>query len=297
MVFVTLSVKFIFFSDWSVKKSGIILTHLGVLILLLGGLITAKFAHESFMVIPEGESISSVSEYRERVVTLSKNDEIIAEKPFESVAIGGLFQGHDLPFQAIAKYICANCTMDFQDPDIAENAHGLAQKVTLKNIPLEKENETNLSGIMVDIDGAQNAQDGHYIMMESVADTITITHDGDTYSIHAGRVQQPLPFDIKLVDFRRIVYPGTDKPSGFESDIIINDGDIKWPVTIKMNEPARYKGYTFFQSSFVQRPDKEVTVLNVVQNAGHIFPYISTFIIFLGLLIHSIFKIRYRVMT
>jgi len=101
-----------------------------------------------------------------------------------------------------------------------------------------------------------------------------------------------LPFSIALQDFRKITYPGTAKAQGFESDIVINDNGVEWPVTIRMNEPARYKGYTFYQSSFVQHPNKEVTVLSVVQNIGHAFPYISCLIIFLGMALHTALKLK-----
>ena len=52
LIFSTLLVKFIFFSQWSLKQSGIILTHFGVLILLLGGLITSKYAPKSNESLP-----------------------------------------------------------------------------------------------------------------------------------------------------------------------------------------------------------------------------------------------------
>ena len=292
LIFITLLVKFIFYSEWSFKKSGIILTHLGVLVLLLGGLITSKYAHESFMIIPEGKTASSLSEYRERIITLSKGEETIATVDFGDIRTGLLFDAYDLPFSITSPSFCHNCTMQFQDEERAKTAHGMAQKVELKPIPSEKEQEGNLSGTMIIIEGVDKSVNGRHLLMESVSEILDIPHKDGAYTLKIGRVQQPLPFSIKLLDFRRTVYPGTDKPKGFESDIIIQDGGVEWPVTIRMNEPARYKGYTFYQSSFVQRPDLEITVLNVVNNIGHVFPYISSLIIFLGLLIHSILKLN-----
>ncbi|MEM9469394.1 MAG: cytochrome c biogenesis protein ResB [Pseudomonadota bacterium] len=286
IIFVTLFVKFIFFSEWCFKKSGIILTHLGVLVLLFGGLLTAKFAQETFMIIPEGESVGTLSLYRERVVTIEKNGAILKTIDFENVKTGEI-SSNLLPFDASISFKCANCSMAFQDESKIEKAHGLAEKVTLTSIPLEKENETNLAGMMVNLDDASDNTNGHYLLMESVAETIEIPHQEDTYTIKLNRVQVPLDFSLYLEDFRKIRYPGTNEAKGYESDIIIYDDGVEWPVTIRMNEPARYKGYTFFQSSFVEQPGKDVTVLNVVHNIGHIFPYISCSIIFLGLFIQA----------
>lgn len=181
--------------------------------------------------------------------------------------------------------------MQFQDEELAQSAHGLAQKVNLIQIPPEKEAETNLAGMGLSLQGVSDEIDGYYIIMESVSDSINFDYEGDKYTLKIGRVQNPLPFAITLNDFRKITYPGTAKAQGFESDIIISDNGVEWPLTIRMNEPARYKGYTFYQSSFVQHPNKEVTVLSVVQNIGHAFPYISCFIIFLGIALHTAIKV------
>lgn len=299
LIFVTLLIKFIFYSEWSLKKSGIILTHLGVLILLLGGLITSKYAHETFMIIPEGDTISNLSEYRKRVITLEKEGDVLKTVNFDDIRTGPLFKSNMLPFNISAASFCNNCTMEFQNEERAKTAHGMAQKVELKAIPEEKEKEGNLSGAMIMIEGADQGVNGRHLLMESVSQEITIlsegnTSEGNTYTLKIGRVQTPLPFAVKLIDFRRTVYPGTNNPKGFESDIIIQDKGVEWPVTIRMNEPARYKGYTFYQSSFVQRPDLEITVLNVVHNIGHIFPYISSLIILLGLLLHSCIKLNHH---
>lgn len=294
LIFLTLLVKFIFFSEWNLKQSGIILTHFGVLVLLFGGLITSKYAHESFMVIPEEKTISNTSEYRERDITLSKNNEIISHINIENLKSGEIFKENSLPFNLTADFICNNCSMKYQDSEIAKTAHGMAKKVELIQIPSEKEPEANLSGAMIEIKNAEKNINGRYILMENVSDEINIKSNNkiDTYSLKIGRVQNPLPFSIKLNDFRRIVYPGTNKPKAFESDIIIKDKDLEWPITISMNKPARYKGYTFYQSSFMQNPSQEITILNVVNNIGRIFPYIASFIMFLGLSIHSIIKFK-----
>lgn len=292
LIFITLLVKFVFYSEWSFKKSGIILTHFGVLILLFGGLITSQYAHESFMTIPEGQSVSSLSEYKERIIELSKNGEVIASIDYNDIRTGSLFKTNNLPFNIKIASFCHNCTMQFQDEEIAKTAHGMAQKVELQDIPEEKEKEGNLSGAMIVIEGADKNVNGRHLLMESVSETLEIPHKENTYTVKIGRVQIPLPFAIKLIDFRRVVYPGTNKPKGFESDIIIQDNSVEWPVTIRMNEPARYKGYTFYQSSFVQSKNQEITVLNVVNNIGRTFPYIASLIIFIGLLIHSCLKLN-----
>ena len=97
-----------------------------------------------------------------------------------------------------------------------------------------------------------------------------------------------LPFAVELVTFTKTMHAGTDKPKSYASDIMVHDGDIAWPVRIEMNKPLRYKGYTLFQSSFVESPRGIATVLAVVRNRGWLLPYLGTLVLSLGLLLHFI---------
>ena len=88
-----------------------------------------------------------------------------------------------------------------------------------------------------------------------------------------------------LEDFSLLI-----KPSEEILDKIIDTRDI----LIKMNEPLRYKGYTFYQASFIEGKLKDTSVLAVVKNYGRLFPYISSIIMCFGLLVHMILKISLR---
>ena len=100
-----------------------------------------------------------------------------------------------------------------------------------------------------------------------------------------------LPFSIELVDFKKAMHPGTGIAKSYSSDVNLIEAGITKRILIKMNEPLRYKGYTFYQSSFIESPDGETTVLAAVQNYGRLFPYISSIIMCIGLLVHLITKL------
>ena len=59
-----------------------------------------------------------------------------------------------------------------------------------------------------------------------------------------------------------------------------------------MNQPLRHKGYTFYQSSYIEDDNKEISVLAVVKNLGRALPYLSSLIICIGLLIHIFYSNR-----
>jgi len=78
----------------------------------------------------------------------------------------------------------------------------------------------------------------------------------------------------------------------YQSRVRIYDGKAQWESLISMNAPLRYKGYTFFQSSFIATPDGDISVLAVVWNAGRAFPYISGIAMCLGIILHMFVRRR-----
>ena len=102
-----------------------------------------------------------------------------------------------------------------------------------------------------------------------------------------------LPFDISLADFRLVKYPGSESPSSFESDIVINDSVNKHNKKhqLFMNNVVDYGGYRFFQSGYdwssnelkAKNADPDVTNLSVNHDFwGTWTSYLGYFILFLG---------------
>ena len=83
-----------------------------------------------------------------------------------------------------------------------------------------------------------------------------------------------------------MLHPGTNIAKSFSSEINLIENGVPRRVIIKMNEPLRHRGYTFFQASFIEDQEGESTVLATVKNYGRLFPYVSSIIMALGLLMH-----------
>ena len=284
---VGLALKFFFYSEWSWRKAGIILTHFGALILLFGGLMTAVTAEEGFMIIPEGEATPYVYDYNQRVLFVFKDDVLLEEHAFERLE--GVLESA-LPFGIDVVGRCANC--EIFKRDVEGEFRGMAQFMVLSDKAEELEPEANFPGVTFVVEGVSE-QEGTYIAFEGMPQPIEITQGEHVYKLIFGKQQRLLPFEISLRDFVREVYPRTDKPKDYHSDVLVKDGAVEWPVRIGMNEPLRYKRYTFYQSSFQQSDLGEATVLAVVENKGQIFPYIGALVIALGLMLHM-WMIRQR---
>ena len=283
LIFISLLIKFLFFSKWNKKESGIILTHLGILMLLLGGIITVATSKEGYMIIPEGKGNNMIADYRQRVLNISKEGDE-QKFNFDSFDTGQKIEFENFTLEILEA--CENCSARAPSGKY-ENLRGLAENMELFSVPSEQNKEANFSGLIFSVSGSKN-DNGTYIVMEDIPKNPEI----EGFEVSLGRAQTPLPFTLSLQDFRKIDYAGTQKAREFESYLIVQDGDVAWPVTIRMNEPLRYKGYTFYQSSFDRNDGLEITVLNVVKNSGRLFPYISTFIIFIGLLLHIIIRLN-----
>lgn len=109
---------------------------------------------------------------------------------------------------------------------------------------------------------------------------------GKTYEIALRPTRRYTPYSIGLIDFRHDVFVGTQKAKNFSSRIQLVDpttGENR-ETTIKMNQPLRYAGTTYYQASFEPGRD-DVTILQVVHNPAWLTPYVSVMIIGLGLVI------------
>jgi hypothetical protein len=276
----SLLLKFIFFSDWSLNKSGINLTHLGVLVLLTGGLATALTAREGFMALAEGASSPYVYDYHQRELFIFKDDTLLRTIPFGKLQPQNSF---DLPFSLKVLEACENCAIE-KRADTDKPYNGMARFMALSPTKPGKEPEEDIAGVTFELD------DNFYIAFEGMPKPILYKN----YKLMFGRQQRLLPFSIQLDDFKKEAYPGMDKARAYSSDIAILENGVAWLAHISMNQPLRYRGYTFYQSSFEQGPGGEVSVFSVVENKGRLFPYIGTILIAAGLILHLCLMTRER---
>ncbi len=296
---INLTLKFLLDSPWSLKKSGIILSHLGTLVLIWGAILTAFTANEQFMAITEGQTSQYAYAYNKRELSIYGEETGRYVRPFETIKKGQDISLSAMPFKIRVLNKCENCDIAKREETkqtLPENISlkSMAQFMALEPIKPSREPEADISGLTVKITNAGD-QDGAYLLFEGMPAPIEIDTDKGPYKIIMGKVQTRMPFSIRLDDFIKTDYAGTDKAKSYESNITIIDNidgkDIEWPATIEMNKPLRYKGYTFFQSSFEQTPGPaDITVLSVVENKGWLFPYLGTGLILIGLTLHLLVK-------
>ena len=87
-------------------------------------------------------------------------------------------------------------------------------------------------------------------------------------------------------------YPGTETPLSFESRVKVNGQGQD--VTISMNEPLKYAGYTIYQSSYDVRPGQPRTsIFSVNWDPGRPIKYLGGLILAIGIILFTVMRSRF----
>jgi hypothetical protein len=281
----SLLLKFLLKSEWRRDRAGINLAHLGVLLLLAGGLVSSLMAEDGFMSIAEGSNSSQVQDYHARELMLVQKTTLLASLPQSGLQAGRILQFEGQPLTLEILSACRNCKIEAHTDSNPER-RSMAKGMALSANRLDPKDEANVGGITFRISGLDDAQNGLYILFED-GPTTKLTVNGQLLELAYGKQQRSLPFQVELTDFVKTTYPGTDTAKTYHSDIRIIDGALSWPARIAMNQPLRYRGYTLYQSAFMVTPEgQEVTVLAISRDAGQFLPYLGTLVLALGLGLH-----------
>jgi len=275
------------------KKIGIILLHLGVILLLIGQLLTGLFARETQMRINDGQTLAYSEAPRETelavIDTTDPNYDQVVAIPEDVLARGGTIQMPTLPFTINIKHFFPNTrlTMRAQDPQgpASQATAGLGTGVNIAEVPRTvKDDERDLSAAYVEVDGVQGSL-GTWLVSNAIPDPQAFTVDGHTYELVMRQRRFYKHFALKLLRFAHDRYAGTDIPKNFSSSVRLIDlehGENR-DVLISMNDPLRYRGFTFYQQGFDN--NDTTTILQVVKNPAMLLPYIACALVGIGLLL------------
>ena len=297
LIIILINLSFFFFqkSIWKIPKLGIVILHMGGILLLVGGGLTAMFSSEGNMVIDEGAQSNYVEDYHfmelaainitagdfdDYIIfdqSLLKRDEILAYE--------------NLDFEIEVLQYIENCQPEKRSTPAGIQYRGMVKNFMLTELKPEKEDNWNRPGLIFQVSNSGTNADGLYgvFLGQPVPQTLSINNQN--YVITLRRKRSYLPFSIELLDFKKVMHPGTEIAKSYSSEINLLEEGTTRRVLIQMNEPLRHKGYTFYQSSFIEGPEGETTVLAAVKNYGRLFPYISSIIMCIGLLFHLFMKL------
>ena len=297
VILMGLIAKMAFSTKWKIKMIGINITHFGVLVLLLGGVLTAYTSTEGNIAIKEGQESSTFSDFH--AVEIAVTDRSPADYDQITTFTDGFssdeqsFTDAAVPFTFKVNHFFKNCEIverpssDYQLP-----LRDRATKLQLKEKPSDKD-DRNLGGVEIVVSGASEDDNGIYLLLNHPQwGSSTIQgKDGKNYALNLRFRHYELPFSIHLKDFEKLDHAGTSMARAYSSKVTVKEGASSYDTKIYMNHPLRSDGYTLYQADFDQRGANETSVFQVVYNKGRYIPYIAVLIVGLGLLIHIIIQI------
>jgi hypothetical protein len=270
----------------SVKKIGIQLAHAGVILLLVGQLVTDMFSRETQMRFSEGETKAYSESPRnyELIFTSEENanEETVVAISDKLLARGGEIENTNLPFTIRVKSFWKNSEPEFRAP-MMQNApplttNGVAANFDFHPLPETKTmDDKNVPTAEIEIIAA-NGSLGDWIVSDWASDDAMIKAVQENYASQlgaemtqkiVGELTQPqfvfangkkftfalrpeqihFSFSLTLLKATHTIYEGTDIPKDFRSRVQLQNpqtGENR-EVEISMNHPLRYAGLTFYQ--------------------------------------------------
>jgi len=284
-----------------VKSLGALISHFAILFLLAGGAITYHKSQRGNMQIYEGRSSDVAEAYTDWAIE-------IREEGADKVHVVEYEVIEDLRPHDIRRYRLANLPFDLEIFGWVENAQpvgalesaprkkeAIVDGYYLREMKSELDAERTLPGAYARAILKDGTKLDPFILPGASYHPFTVEAEDKKFTVQLRKQLWPMPFMVELEDFVHEYDPGTRRAANFESDIVRLEEGVETPVNIKMNEPMRYDGYTFFQASWGPQDAKPgeplYSVFEVVKNPADKWPEWSVYVVGVGMLIQFLIKL------
>jgi len=308
------------------KRGGMVLLHLGVGLLIFNELWVAMTARERQVFMQEGQTVDYLRDIRTvelAVVDRSDKDtdeHVVvprnmllanydtnqarqsAEKPLEYIDL------KLLPLKvAVVKYFDNALVEDLKpgEKSLATAGRGVDETLVERRTGkgTDTGGEVDIAGAYVKFVDREEHDLGTYLLSQLVDFQRSPDRFGEKlvagdkkYDLFLRFKREYKPYTLNLLDVRKDDYVASNTPRNYSSDVKIHDPEVgvEETVHIKMNDPLRYRGDTFYQSNY-SPPDgagsKEATTLQVVLNRGWMIPYVACMIVVIGMVAHFLISV------
>lgn len=273
------------------RKIGIMLIHLGVVLLLVGQMLTDALSRESALHLRIGQTKNYSEAQRDYELAVTDTTDRALKKvvaiPANLLARQGGLANPSLPFTVEVKRYYANSDLsEAAAPGFEQiqTTSGLGNGLWWRPLPRETAmDRVDMPSAIIEITGAPDAPQT-FLVSALLAQPQPFDWNGREYEMQLRPERYMMPFSLQLLEFHHDDYPGTDIPKNFSSRVRLHNprtGEDR-EALIYMNNPLRYGGLTFYQASY--DPDDGGSVLQVVRNPGWLTPYISCLLVGAGLI-------------
>jgi hypothetical protein len=290
----------------SFSRLGILVTHLGMVLLLVAGWVKYYQAVEGSARLYEGQETDRFESFHDWEVALLERlpdgrvkehliaHEQIAQRPEDRTTI----RSDELPFTVELSGFLPHC-----EPQPAARAPRGARVVDgfwLAPQAFEKEAGARIAGVYAALRESDRAvhegilwgfgpRDGRPVPW-------TVEAGGRKWQVVLRHRSWQLPFTVHLKRAVRVDHPGTTSPKAFYSDVVRSQGDVLTASRIQMNEPLRHLGYTLYQHQMGTDPERGPwSGFQVSYNPSDQWPKYACYVIALGMLLHFGMKLSRHV--
>lgn len=282
--------------DW--RTPGVLITHIGILVMLAGAFVTFKYSLDGNMRLYEGEESDEFVSYNDWVIEIGRpeagaemlviqQDKFIDLKPHEERT----FRAPSLPFTLTLSGFGRNT----EPAPAGQSGARAVDGITLRQLPLDPKGEQNAAGTYVSVTDKASGETTEGIVWGYARQPFIVESGGEDWAIHLTHKTWQVPFSLRLDKFHHELHPGTNMPANFESEVTKFEDGSEEQIRIWMNHPLRNQGYTFFQSSWgpsnAGPNDPLYSVFSVVKNPADASPLWSCIIISIGMSIHFLQKL------
>jgi ResB-like family len=289
--------------SWS--RGGIILIHAGIIVMMVGEFVTGTFAIEGSLQVKEGRSVNYVTHPGASEFAVIRNidpakDEVVTV-PRKFLNEGAVIDDSRLPFVVeVTRYMINSDVRMAKPGDVAADAKGHARIYVAVEVPevsgVNPKQTHDAPSMYVNLIDRNGKKLGKWLFSALLENQWIPVEDKNgkvtTYNVNLRFKQTPRDFTIHLDKFTHDTFPQTGIVKDFHSYIRLTDpeaGIIDKKEEIYMNAPLTYKGETFYQQGWTTDPMTrkiDGTILQVVHNPGWALPYVSCFVVGLGMLYH-----------
>lgn len=276
-------------------RVGVLVLHAGLILLMVGEVITGLYQVEGYMSIEKGKSSNYIIHRDTMELALTrtvdpKHDQIVA---FRSPLLqdGATLDDAALPFEIHIEQYLPNAKLQRVEPGTPNPATAGSG---LQATPVAVPSVRGLNDVMDHpaayvrlLDRATGAALGTYLVSLRLHPQ-EVTVGGSKYEMALRLKRSYRPYTFHLDDFQSKPHVGTNRASDYRSFIHLSNPETgeDRKVQIYMNHPLRYRGETFYQHMPETFDEKPGSVLQVVRNPGWTLPYIACTVVCIGMLIH-----------
>jgi hypothetical protein len=268
------------------------LTHAGLMLMLAAGAVTFYYGSESHLILEEGDGANvSFSGHEWEVAAWEAGPGSESARTVSAFDTATLHPGDVIPLDQLGLAVevetyYVNCLAHRDGPAGTSPEHRNASGITrLDEQKASRSPSQDRPGTILSVRrGDETAR--LLLFGEEVEDTTCVLGDA-TYAFALRRKRFPLPAVISLLDFQKKLHPGSQMAKSYSSRVTVEGDGMERQVLISMNKPLRYKGFTFYQSSYQELGNgREASTLSVVKNYGRLLPYVATGVVSLGMILH-----------